>query len=458
MGRLSDILKQINEESEAKNKADRLGLTHVRFGMYADDSGIVVARTVDGKLVPVKRDGSEIKTSLKRGSIMSQVADTPFFKELNKYGGVYFVGGAVRDKFLNKESKDVDLLITGISYKQMAQLLQPFGKVDIVGRSFGVIKLTLPGAKEAIDLAITRTDVRTDKGHRGFDITTDPNLPIETDLKRRDFTINALAMDSKGKIVDPFGGMTDLKLKKIRAVSPTAFSEDPLRMLRAVQFAARFEFTIEPETFALIKRNASKIREITGERILEEFKKIVNKGKPEVGAKLLLKTGLFKQIFGYEFHGETKNFKDTKTIGEFVFLLLQNSPLSSSFYKDRLKGDSQTGKEIEALEIAHKKGEKDNVVNNRLVASYMYKLSPVSLKSRIIPPYMMKAAHDILSGNYPRSIKEVDIGGDDLLELGIKGKQIGKTLFFLQKLIYADKVENKFNALMSYITDERMEQ
>src|SRR5690606_8675300 len=135
------------------------------------------------------------------------------------------------------------------------------------------------GSVEDIDIAIPRTERATGEGgHKGFEVSSDHNLPIEKDLERRDFTINAIAKDINGNVIDPFGGQRDLKEKIIRVVNPQAFSDDPLRMLRAVQFAARFGFPIEPKTEQLIKANAHRIREIAAERILIELEKIVKKG------------------------------------------------------------------------------------------------------------------------------------------------------------------------------------
>jgi hypothetical protein len=211
----------------------------------------------------------------------------PFREDVEEVGGkIYSVGGAVRDEFLGKESKDLDILITGVTLEQLEEILGKYGAVNAVGKSFGILKFKPKGAIEDIDIAIPRTETLVQNMldpsmgvHKAFDVKSDPTLPIEKDLERRDFTINAIAKDINGNIVDPFNGQEDLKNKIIRAVNPEAFNDDPLRMLRAVQFASRFNFTIEPETMKMIQENVSKIKGISPERILTEFDKIVKNNK-----------------------------------------------------------------------------------------------------------------------------------------------------------------------------------
>lgn len=204
----------------------------------------------------------------------------PFKAEIEQAGGkIYSVGGAVRDGILNKPSKDLDLLITGLPLDKIEQILTKYGRTDNVGKSFGIIKFNHPKLGE-LDIAIPRTERANGQGgYQGFDVVADHELPIEKDLERRDFTINAMAKDSDGNMIDPYNGQQDLKDKMIRMVNPQAFKDDPLRMIRAVQFAARFGFGIEPQTMEAIKENAARIKEISPERILIEFDKIIKANK-----------------------------------------------------------------------------------------------------------------------------------------------------------------------------------
>lgn len=392
------------------------------------------------------------KGMLKEGDIM-QLGDLPFKSEVENLGGkIYSVGGAVRDEFLGKESKDLDILITGIPMKNLERLLSKYGKVNMVGASYGVLKFVPRGATEEIDITIPRTEKVTGGGHKDFDVTSDHALPIEKDLERRDFTINAIGKDSDGNIVDPYSGQEDLKNKIIRAVNPDAFSDDALRMLRAVQFASRFGFTIEPKTMQMIKDTAERIKIITPERILIEFDKIVKKGNKRIGAQLLQDTGLFKQIFGYDLKASSigrSDFEGVKTMGEFLFLLTRLLPEPAEFVKNTLKGDIQTYKQMKALQHAYAVADETDVVKVRTAAHNVFVTSKDMLQSEILPEAIQSAAQDLLSGKYPKTIGELAVNGNDLMGLGLKGKQIGDMLKKMLVKVYADKIRNNKEELLS---------
>ncbi|MBD3403372.1 hypothetical protein GF420_10790, partial [candidate division GN15 bacterium] len=216
-------------------------------------------------------------------------------------GRIYEVGGAVRDRFLeNREVKDRDYLVTGIPYDQLSTILGRFGRVDLVGRSFGVIKFTQArhGRPYTFDIALPRKEYSTGSGHKDFHVAFDPSLSVEDDLVRRDFTINAMAiaLDSE-EVIDPLDGMVDLKNRQLRMTSKASFLEDPLRMLRAVQFSARFDFEIEPETLQAMHDHHELIRTVSAERIAEELNKLLEKAeKPSDGFRLMQRTGLLADI------------------------------------------------------------------------------------------------------------------------------------------------------------------
>lgn len=217
-------------------------------------------------------------------------------------GRIYEVGGAVRDRFLapDLKVKDRDYLVTGIPYDDLTSLLRRHGRVDLVGRSFGVIKFTEHRRDQSFtfDVALPRREHSTGVGHKDFAVDFDPQLPVEVDLTRRDFTINAMAvaLDNE-QLIDPLGGLADLNEQRLRMTSPDSFSEDPLRMLRAIQFAARFEFDIEPATFAAIQAQASLIRTVSAERINEELVKLLTRSeRPSIGFRFLHQSGLLGEI------------------------------------------------------------------------------------------------------------------------------------------------------------------
>lgn len=217
-------------------------------------------------------------------------------------GKIYEVGGVVRDRLLfpGKEVNDRDYLVTGIPYETLTKLLRKHGRVDLVGQSFGVIKFTQSTASgpSTFDITLPRTEHSTGVGHKDFNVTFDPNLPVETDLQRRDFTVNAmaLALDSDA-IIDPLNGQADLQARQLRMVYAESFADDPLRMLRAVQFAARFDFTIEAETMQAMKQRAHLIASVSVERIAEELNKLLTlAAKPSIGFFVMQESGLLHHV------------------------------------------------------------------------------------------------------------------------------------------------------------------
>jgi len=226
-------------------------------------------------------------------------ASFPFVRALQQRGArVYTVGGTVRDELLGHPRKDLDLLVTGLPQPDLLRCLRPYGRVQLTGRAFGVIKL-LPHGWDGppIDVALPRTEISTGLGHRDFEVTFDHTLPVETDLGRRDFTINAMALDlADGHLLDPFGGYEDLQQRRLRQVSITAFPEDPLRMLRGIQLAARFALQIEPATRESMQTYAAAISTVAPERIAEELRKLLQAWAPSQGFVVMQEVALLTYI------------------------------------------------------------------------------------------------------------------------------------------------------------------
>src|SRR5262245_37890909 len=161
------------------------------------------------------------------------------------------VVGALRDALLGLESNAIAVDVHGLPIDRLAEVLAGFGRVYAVGRSFGTLKVRLPSGVE-LDVSLPRRESKSGTGHRGFLVEPDPTMtPLEA-ASRRDFTWNALALTPEGELLDFFGGAADLSAKIIRHTSP-AFAEDPLRVLRAMQFAARLDMRLAPETAALCR-------------------------------------------------------------------------------------------------------------------------------------------------------------------------------------------------------------
>lgn len=231
---------------------------------------------------------------------MCQMSPEPI-RDMLQQGRVYEVGGAVRDRLLALPSiKDRDYLVTGISFDDLTSLLRRHGRVDLVGRSFGVIKFTEfhDGVPYTFDVALPRREHSTGVGHKDFAVQFDPQMPIEIDLQRRDFTINAMALAlDTSELVDPLRGQQDLRNRCIRMTAPDSFPDDPLRMLRGIQFAARFEFVIEPGTLQAMTHHAPLIRSVSAERITEEFNKLLVLARtPSVGLRLMQQSGLLEHL------------------------------------------------------------------------------------------------------------------------------------------------------------------
>jgi tRNA nucleotidyltransferase (CCA-adding enzyme) len=211
---------------------------------------------------------------------------------VRRHGRPRIVGGGVRDWLLGLAPKDLDVEVGGIDFETLHRDLEPFGATDIVGRSFGVIKVRSRATGEEYDFSLPRRESKTGAGHRGFAVAPDPGLDDAAAAARRDFTINAIAVDPfTGALIDPHGGQTDLSARVLRHTS-AAFAEDPLRVLRGFQLAARFDLTLAPATAALCRYIAGSYAELPLERVWGEWEKWAVKAmRPSRGLQVLAETG-----------------------------------------------------------------------------------------------------------------------------------------------------------------------
>jgi tRNA nucleotidyltransferase (CCA-adding enzyme) len=206
-------------------------------------------------------------------------------------GRALIVGGWVRDRLLDLPSTNVDIEVFGVPADELRTLLELFGRVEAVGASFQVYKVA------GIDVSLPRRDSKSGRGHRGFAVTGDPTMTIEEAARRRDFTINAISWDPlTGEYLDPFHGRDDLASRLLRVVDPSTFPEDSLRVLRAVQFAARFSLAIEPATRDLCRTIA--LDDLPAERIWGEVEKLLlSARRPSIGLALALDLRVIEQLF-----------------------------------------------------------------------------------------------------------------------------------------------------------------
>jgi len=213
-------------------------------------------------------------------------------------GRALIVGGWVRDRLLGRRAKDLDLEVFGLPQDQLPALLSAFGRVEAVGQSFPVYKVIreTSGHLDDIDVALPRRESKIGRGHKGFEVQGDPFMSIEDAARRRDFTINAIAWDPlNDEYLDPFHGRDDLARHLLRVVDPSTFGEDSLRVLRAVQFAARFEFALHDDTAALCR--TIPLDDLPAERVWGELEKLLLQAeRPSTGFALALDLGIIDQL------------------------------------------------------------------------------------------------------------------------------------------------------------------
>jgi tRNA nucleotidyltransferase (CCA-adding enzyme) len=221
-------------------------------------------------------------------------------------GRALIVGGWVRDRLMNADphagaaavppagsaegSKDIDIEVFGVASDRLRTLLGSFGRVESVGESFQVYKVA------GIDVSLPRRESKSGRGHKGFVISGDPTMSVVEAARRRDFTINAISWDPlTGEYLDPFDGRRDLARRLLRVVDPTTFGDDSLRVLRAVQFAARFEFGVDEATRELC--SAIPLDDLPAERIWGEVEKLLFAGRPSIGFSLMMELRIVAKLF-----------------------------------------------------------------------------------------------------------------------------------------------------------------
>lgn len=210
-------------------------------------------------------------------------------------GQAYLVGGCVRDMLRGELSKDYDVEVHGLSLDRLEGIAMSLAEsVNNVGKSYGVLKLSF-GTGIETDVSVPRRDSKVGAGHTGIKAEPDPSLSLEEAVRRRDFTINALLADPEtGEVIDLVGGRADLENGILRVVDPATFAEDPLRTVRALQFLARFDLILDPASAPVLQATLPHLRELSGERFLEEWKKLLlRSAAPSVGLRAGMELGVF---------------------------------------------------------------------------------------------------------------------------------------------------------------------
>ena len=353
---------------------------------------------------------------------------TEFLKALSDKGAkTYYVGGYVRDMILGKENKDIDIEIHYITEEEFLDVCKSFDlDIKLCGQAFGVYKAVLDG--QDIDLSFPRTEKLVGTKHTDFEIVVDPFIGEEKASQRRDFTINALMMDTQTEtILDFHKGMKDLENKVIRHTSDK-FSEDALRVYRAAQFASRFGFTVAPETLELCKH--IDVTHLPQERIQEETYKAFTKGTPSIYFDIL-------KSIGIELVKEYRSIDKVAKKYDVEMCMAYLAKCDSSF-------ELITHKSKKYFELLHFTSDIHSMMSLQEYACEEYLLSQLarSWVSQKFDDSMISVVFDIFSldtgvetekeqlefTQFIKSVKEQYLTSQELMELGYIGQELGKAL------------------------------
>src|SRR4051795_10817184 len=255
----------------------------------------------------------------------------------------YLVGGAVRDELLGLESKDADFLVPGVDTDGLKRALEPHGRVEdlvVAGRLVGVRlnpreRAVRKLAPAGIEFAPPRKEVSTGPGRHDFEIVADPSLSLEDDMRRRDFTVNAMARRvADGELLDPLGGQADLEARRLRTVSPQSFREDPLRLIRALRFVSQLGFEPDETLLEQMREEAGGVKLVSGERIggglaadgMGELSKLLMGGEPARALRFARDTGVLVELlpeFGPAIGFDQESRYHDLTVDEHTFAVVQ---------------------------------------------------------------------------------------------------------------------------------------
>lgn len=443
------------------------------------------------------------------------------YREIAKAGGeVYLVGGAVRDMILGQQPKDYDLLVCGLSVQNVIAALssQKSAFVDVTGKDFGIIRFVQKFGDE-VEIALPRTEKSVGVKRADFDVSVDPFLPIEADLLRRDFSMNAMAIRlSDGELIDPYRGQEALSRRQVKTILSAAFREDPTRMLRALSFVSRFGFDIDPLTYDEMVLYCRNVARESPERVAAELDKILS-GSPEnlvKALRLAQKTGLLRYVLpelGEHFNFDQNNKYHSYTLGEHTIAVVENVAKITSdkdvrlaallhdigkpdaawvdpktgynhYYKSNsgegldhdVQGANLANKRLRALKFPNARRERIvHLVRHHMFGDFTTSKGARKFLARVGPA----AANDILDlreadrsgkglvvnnsivdkqrqliatvleNGAALSIKDLEVNGNDLMKIGLKGPEIGDTLRHLLHLVIENPDINHKPALLA---------
>lgn len=429
--------------------------------------------------------------------LMSLLNALEFKNDIIAAGGeIYAVGGIVRDAVMNTPSDDLDIVVRGVPYERLFSILSRYGKATDTShekeggeKDFGSTKfvsrndefnkfLASNGVVKDIDVMLPRKDAKDPniKGHKGIKSDVNPKYTIQDDLERRDITINAIAMDLNGNLITNGSGLEDIKNGVIKAVSEDSFIEDPLRMLRAVRFAARYGYDWDPGTISLIKNNTELLadkEELPRERFLMEFTKMIGKADLKKAVKLLVDLGMFQTIFGVEPKIDDYNkFDKAKSVAEFSYMLFdKESPKNIlRLITNNITNSDADISYIEGLNdyLNKVKGKDlDFVREINELANIYNKSNRVLLDSSYIEPKHREIASKFMSGEIPKGEHDIAFKGSEFRDFvidvitqkfgeftpRIHNPLNGKAKDFARQAIYSGVLDNNANAVKDFLID-----
>jgi tRNA nucleotidyltransferase (CCA-adding enzyme) len=417
----------------------------------------------------------------------------------------YLVGGAVRDELLGLESKDADFLVPRVDTPQLRAALEPHGRVEdlvVAGRLVGV--RLLPADKRireltraGIEFAPPRAERSTGPGRHDFEIVADPSISVEDDMRRRDFTVNAMARRLEtGELVDPLDGRGDLEKRRLRTVSPQSFREDPLRLIRALRFVSQLGFEPDETLLEQMREEASGIEFVSGERIggglaadgLGELSKLLLGREPARALRIARDTGVLAELIA-EFAGPDAELSDhifavvqeTADAGDHLAVRLaalfhdvgkpvDPDPLGharvaaeiASRTLLELRYPTRLARRVVAIVREHPFRAEDLPQTPRDIRRFLaghgdelafdlvaHRLADLRAKGRDAAPVEeLRAALERERAN-PHRLSDLAIGGDDLIEVGFTpGPALGRVLEQLLAIVVDEPALNTRDELL----------
>jgi tRNA nucleotidyltransferase (CCA-adding enzyme) len=364
-------------------------------------------------------------------------------------GSLYAVGGRVRDEVRSdldgrpRVAKDLDYVVVGLGLEELVERLRRLGSADVVGASFAVVKSTIAGT--TVDVALPRRERSTGVGHRDFTVEWGPDVSLEDDLARRDFKMNMLARAlPAGEVFDPYGGVADIEAGRIDLLRDEAFEEDPLRMLRACQFAARFGYELTERTLTAMRQAAPLVSSVSPERVRDELAKLLEQAaKPSIGFELMREGGILPFVLPEvaegigvaqnRFHAYDVYYHSLATLDATpADLTMRLSGLlhdvakprtktvdedgEGHFYRHELVGEEMTREILERLRFPS-----DQISDvARLVRHHMYAADPTQ-EPKTIRRFIRRVGPDLLERQF--TLRAADVVGSGLPKRGDNNEQ-----------------------------------